>query len=161
MVSRKRPTTPTATHVSLAWCRRSVPRDRSAHVCMSLARHKNHGVAGASRRRQRPLQSLLECAAPGRSSQCGTHSGRVQQTPWSHLECAAPGRSSQCGTAVSTKKKLRPSVLQTSEFREGILLPSITRRRLEHGIAHANSFDTSANPPMKPSQIGLPATASS
>ena len=69
--------------------------------------------------------------------------------------------SQQCGTAVSTKKKLHPSVLQTSEFREGILLPSITRRRLEHGIAHANSFDTSANPPMKPSQIGLPATASS
>ena len=73
---------------------------------------KNHGVAGASRSRQRPPQSLLECAAPGRSSQCGTHSGRVQQTPWSHLECAAPGRSSQNGTpAVSTKRKLRPSVL--------------------------------------------------
>ena len=48
---------------------------------------------------------------------------------------------------MSTKKKLHPSVLQTSEFRECILLPNITRRRLEHSIAHANSFDKSANPP--------------
>ena len=62
-------TTPTATHVSPAWCRRSVPRDRPIDVCMSLARHKDHGVAGASRDRQRS-QTLLECATPGRSSQC-------------------------------------------------------------------------------------------
>ena len=132
MVSPKRPTTPTATHVSPAWCRRSVPRDRPTHVCMSLARHKDHGVAGASRDQQRPPQSLLECAAPGRSSQCGTHSGRVQQhlgPTWCVRHLAAP-RS--VGPAVSTQRKIRPSVLQTREFREGILLLSTTRRRLEH-----------------------------
>ena len=48
--------------------------------------------------------SLLECAAPGRSSHCGPAVLRVHREPatraWSLLECAAPGRSSQCGTAV-------------------------------------------------------------
>ena len=46
--------------------------------------------------------SLLECAAHGRSSQCGTR-GFLGSPPnptyiWFFLECAAHGRSSQCGT---------------------------------------------------------------
>ena len=88
---------------SPAWCRRSVPRDWPTHVRMSLARPKDHGVARASRDRQRPPQSLLECAAPGRSSQCGTHSSRVQQhlgPSWSVRHLAAP-RS--VGPTVSNK----------------------------------------------------------
>ena len=73
MVSPKRPERPRQQPTCpSAWCRRSVPRDRPTHVRMSLARPKDHGVARASRGRQRPPQSLLECAAPGRSSQCGT-----------------------------------------------------------------------------------------
>ena len=63
-----------------AWCRSNRPKD--------------HGVAGASRDRQRPPQSLLECAAPGRSSVLDP----------------------RC-----RPKQLRPSVLQTSELRECIL----------------------------------------
>ena len=47
--------------------------------------------------------SLLECTAPGRSSQCGDpRFSRAYRQPsthfWSLLECTAPGSSSQCGT---------------------------------------------------------------
>ena len=56
---------------------------------------------------------------------------RSTGAPQSLLECAAPGRSSQCGTPVTTKQ-LRSSDLQTSELRECIQLLSTTRLRLEH-----------------------------
>ena len=52
--------------------------------------------------------------------------------PQSLLECAASGRSSQCGTGPVTTKQLRSSDLQTSELRECIQLLSTTRLRLEH-----------------------------
>ena len=44
--------------------------------------------------------SLLECAAPGRSSLTRGFRGSPPTTTysWSLLECAAPGRSLQCGT---------------------------------------------------------------
>ena len=65
--SPRKPRTPTARY------RRSVPSETEpTHVCLSPARPTNHGIAGASRSRQRSPQSHLECAAPGRSSQCGT-----------------------------------------------------------------------------------------
>ena len=94
---------------------RSVPSETSHTTCASLpTSHTDHGVAGATRDRQRSPQSLLEGAALGRSSQCGTrYKSWVPYRPakrLSLLECAAPGRSSQCGTHSSRiRQHLGPS----------------------------------------------------
>ena len=92
---------------SPAWCRRSVPRDWPTHVRMTLARPEDQGVTGVSRDRQRPPQSLLECAAPSRSSQCGTReilgfpiTHNKDGPSWSVRHLAAP-RS--VGPTLSTK----------------------------------------------------------
>ena len=59
-----RHTTPTATHMPPAWCRRNVPRDRPTHVRMSLARPKDHGVG-----RSVPRSTEATSVPPG---VCGT-----------------------------------------------------------------------------------------
>ena len=62
---------------------------------LAAPRSVGPAVSRAHRQPTTHIWSLLVCAAPGRSSQCGS-----QPTVhiWSLLECAAPGRSSQCGT---------------------------------------------------------------
>ena len=77
------------------------------------SRDPPHGVAGASRSANPVRMSL---ARPTKVSPRDR-----QRPPQSLLECAAPGRSSQCGTRGVDQKQLRPSVLQTSELRECIL----------------------------------------
>ena len=122
-----------------AWCRRSVPRDRLTHVRMSLARPKKTMVSLERPKIDRGhLKSLLECAAHGRSSQCGTYSSRVQQhlgPSWSVRHLAAP-RS--VGPVVSTKQ-LRPSVLQTSELRECILAAPVPNFKIAEMCAAEQS----------------------
>ena len=77
MVSPKRPkrgsptlhdTTTPHTHRMVS---QSVPSGSDLHLCANRCLLTDHGIAGASRDRQRS-QTLLECATPGRSSQCGS-----------------------------------------------------------------------------------------
>ena len=138
---------PTTRHRPPHGVARSVPRDWPTHVRMTLARPEDQGVTGVSRDRQRPPQSLLECAAPGRSSQCGSRESlgfpithNKDGPSWSVRLLAAPrsvgptvvGSDNTlvplgvCGTwpllAVwdprCLLKQLRPSVQQTSELHE-------------------------------------------
>ena len=116
------------------WYRRSVPTVGNPTLHSTTAPH-SHRAVSSKRPRAKPNQPPCAClqtdpqttVSPERPvvdsghppGVCGTWPLSVG-SEFKHVcgtwECAAPCRSSQCGTCDVSRKKLRPSVLQTKEL---------------------------------------------